>query len=171
MIVADDNEMTWFLAQLKPNSHQIAERNLQRQGFTTFLPMHERTRLLRGRAQTRLVPLFPGYIFIAFETASGKWQSVANTSGVTRLVSFGGAPAAVPGNLIAQLKQRFDNAVGPEPSEDLRSGDSVRFISGPFAEFVTKIEEIDADKRIWVLIELMGRSTRIAVNPATIRTT
>ena len=51
---------SWFLAQMKPNSHDIANRNLTRQGFETFLPLQEETRRTRGRFVTRRRPLFPG---------------------------------------------------------------------------------------------------------------
>ena len=52
--------INWFLAQMKPNSHDIANRNLTRQGFETFLPLQEETRRTRGRFVTRRRPLFPG---------------------------------------------------------------------------------------------------------------
>ena len=48
--------LSWYIVQFKPNSHKIAVRNLQRQGFETFLPMHEVT---RRTAAVR------GYMFVA----------------------------------------------------------------------------------------------------------
>jgi hypothetical protein len=51
----------WFLAQIRPNSAQIALRNLARQGFVTFFPQEEGTRRSRGRFEPVLKPLFPGY--------------------------------------------------------------------------------------------------------------
>ena len=36
-----DRGTSWFLAQLKPNCANIADRNLKRQGFQTFLPVEE----------------------------------------------------------------------------------------------------------------------------------
>ena len=38
------NTLSWYIVQFKPNSHKISVRNLQRQEFETFLPMHEVTR-------------------------------------------------------------------------------------------------------------------------------
>lgn len=168
MTVADDRA-TWFLAQLKPNSHRIAERNLCRQGFTTFLPMHERTKSHRGKFKTTMEPLFPGYIFVAFDTTLGGWQSVNATFGVTRLVSVGKTPATVPRGLVSQLMQRCDAEGKFQSAPDLTPGDTVRFTSGPFADFVTKIEAIAPDRRVWVLIDLMGRPTRAVVDPALLR--
>ncbi len=168
MTVEDDSQ-SWFLAQLKPNSHRIAERNLRRQGFTTFLPMQERTKTHRGKFQTILEPLFPGYIFVAFDTALGGWKSVNGTYGVTQLVCFGKTPTAVPGDLVSQLMLRCDEMGKLPISESLSQGDRVRLSSGPFADFVTRVEAIDPDKRVWVLLELMGRPTRVAVDEAVLR--
>lgn len=168
MTQADDSA-TWFLAQLKPNSHRIAERNLRRQGFTTFLPMQERTRSRNGKFTTSLEPLFPGYVFVAFDTARGGWRAINATYGVSRLVSLGSAPAAVPRELVAHLMQRCDATGKLCPLQDLQQGDPVRFTSGPFADFVTRIEEIATDRRVWVLLELMGRPTRVAVDPSRLR--
>ena len=55
----------WFLAQLKPNSAQIAKRHLERQGFETFLPLEETTQPRNGKFVTAQRLLFPGYIFVA----------------------------------------------------------------------------------------------------------
>ncbi len=168
MTVEDDSQ-SWFLAQLKPNSHRIAERNLRRQGFTTFLPMHECTKSHRGRFQTTLKPLFPGYIFVAFDTTLGGWKSVNGTYGVSQLVCFGKTPTAVPSYLVSQLMLRCDETGKLPLSESLSQGDRVRLSSGPFADFVTRIEVIEPDKRVWVLLELMGRPTRVAVDEAILR--
>ena len=43
--------LKWFLVQLKPNSAQIAKRNLERQGFRVFNP----TRLITKRASSKFV--------------------------------------------------------------------------------------------------------------------
>ena len=51
---------SWYIVQFKPNSHKIAVRNLQRQGFETFLPMHEVTRRTVVKFETVTRPLFAG---------------------------------------------------------------------------------------------------------------
>ena len=45
----------------------------------------------------------------------------------------------------------------------LKPGDQVRLTSGPFADFVGTIESIAPERRVWVLIEIMGGQTRVAV--------
>jgi transcriptional antiterminator RfaH len=160
----------WFLAQCKPNSHNVARRNLARQGFEVFLPLQEATARSRGRFVTQLRPLFPGYLFVALDVRNGPWRAVNSTLGVTRLVSLGGEPTPVPRDLVDQLRLRCDPDGRLLPVPTLRRGDRVTLGKGPFANFVATIESLAPDRRIWVLLDLMGQQTRVAVQADQIRT-
>jgi len=163
-------ETTWFFAQFKPNCHRIAERNLERQAFQSFLPMQEETRRVRGKFTTFMRPLFPGYLFVAFDKAHGGWQAVNSTYGITRLVSAGKTPVEVPLNLVSQLMQRCDTAGKLLPPKLLSPGDQVIINKGPFVEFIATIEALASDRRVWVLLEFMGQKTRVAVPADQLRT-
>ncbi len=160
---------TWFLAQFKPNSHKIAERNLQRQKFQTFLPRHEETKRKAGQFTTTLRPLFTGYMFVAFDVSKGGWRAINNTYGITKLVSFGEDPQPVPLDLISRLMLRCDEDGKLLPPRILKAGDAVEISGGPFAEFVATVEKVEPERRVWVLLELMGRTTRVAVHPDALR--
>ena len=160
---------SWFLAQMKPNCATIAKTNLQRQGFKTFLPLEERTTQRYGKFVSATSPLFPGYIFVAFDVASGFWRTVNSTYGITRLVSFGKEPTAVPLDLVSQLMLRCDARGKLLPPKLLRPGDQVTLTRGPFANFVAEVEKIAPDRRVWVLMEIMGSQTRVAVKADQLR--
>lgn len=164
-----DSGTSWFLAQLKPNCASIADKNLKRQGFRTFLPLEEETRQRNGKFVTAMRPLFPGYIFVAFDVACGLWRTVNSTYGITRLVSFGKEPTAVPLDLVSQLMLRCDAAGKLLPPKLLKPGDQVTLTKGPFAHFVAEVEEIAPDSRVWVLMELIGGQTRVAVGADQLR--
>lgn len=153
----------WYLAQLKPNCQRLAEVNLNRQGFHTFLPQREETRRTRTGFATTARPLFPGYIFVAFEAARGGWRAINATYGITRLVSVDNRPQPVPQDIIVELKQRCDAGGKMNPGFQARVGDHVRIAVGPFADFMARVEKMAPDKRIWVLLDLMGRETRLRV--------
>ncbi len=164
-----DPASSWFLAQMKPNSHAIANRNLVRQGFETFLPLQEETRRVQGRFATRKRPLFPGYIFVAMDPNSGAWRSVNSTYGISRLVGLGGTPTPVPNALIDALRARCDDDGKLLPPSLPHPGDDVMLTKGPFADFVARVESIAPDRRVWVLMEMMGGQTRVAIDPEHIR--
>ena len=161
----------WFLLQFKPNAHKLAKRNLHLQGFETFLPLQE----IIGRNKTSFInnlkPLFPGYMFVTFDIKDAPWRKINNTMGVSKLVSFNSYPKPVPIDLVSGLILRCDASGKLLPPKRLNEGDEVQFLNGPFANFITTVEEIDAQQRVWVLMELLGRSTRISVNIEGLKTT
>jgi transcriptional antiterminator RfaH len=55
------------------------------------------------------------------------------------------------------------------PPKMLKSGDQVRLTSGPFADFVVTIENIAPDRRVCVLMDIMGGQTRVAVGADQLR--
>ncbi|MHC0055491.1 transcription termination/antitermination protein NusG [Actibacterium sp. D379-3] len=164
-----DRGTSWFLAQLKPNCANIAGKNLKRQGFNTFLPMEEETRPRNGKYVTAMRPLFPGYIFVAFDVTRGFWRTVNSTYGITRLVCLGKEPTAVPLDLVSQLMLRCDAKGKLLPPKLLKPGDQVMLTKGPFANFVAEVETIAPDRRVWVLMEIMGGQTRVAVGADQLR--
>lgn len=165
-----DKKEKWFLLQFKPNSHRLAEHNLNRQGFESFLPIHEVTKRKYNRYISDLRPLFPGYMFVAFDPKNGLWNQINNTIGVSKLVNFSNQLSPVPMELISSLKLRCDADGKLCPSKNLNEGDKVKLFTGPFADYIAKVETIDAEQRIWVLMELMGRITRISVDPNKLQT-
>jgi len=154
----------WYLLQLKPNAYQVASRNLQRQDFRTFLPLQEITLRRSDRFIEQRRPLFPGYMFVGVDRDVSPWRKINSTYGVAKLVSFSEQPRAVPDNLVAELMQRCDSYGVIRSLERLEIGDSVQVLSGPFANFVARIENIDEDQRVWMLINIMGQATRLSAS-------
>lgn len=159
----------WYLAQFKPNCHKIAKRNLDQQGFRTFLPLQEETYRWRGRFLTEQRPLFPGYIFLSFDVQEGAWRAVRSTQGITRLVSFGAEPTIVPTQVVSQLMLRCDRNGNFLPPRILKSGERVRLTKGPFTGFTATIEGMAPERRIWLLLEMMGQNMRVATLASDLR--
>ena len=154
----------WYLIQLKPNSHRLAQRNLFRQGFETFLPMQKITRRKNSRFVNDLKPLFSGYMFVSVNSKLAPWRAIHSTIGVSRLVSFEGKPQPLPVKLISGLMLRCDASGTLLPPKSLNEGDSVAMLTGPFANFIATVDTIDPEQRIWVLMDFMGQKTRMQVS-------
>lgn len=154
----------WYLVQFKPNSYRIAERNLQRQGFQTFLPMQKMTRRTSNKFVEELRPLFPGYFFVGCQSSDRPWRKINSTMGVSRLVSFGNQPSQVSHELVSSLQKRCDDRGELIPFENFVLGSEVTVTSGPFAQFVATVEQLDADQRVWILLDLMGQKSRVKVH-------
>lgn len=155
----------WYLIQFKPNSHRLAVQNLQRQGFETFLPMQEVARRKASRFVVDLRPLFPGYMFVSANAQAAPWHKIKCTLGVSRLVSFDGTLKPLSSSLISHLMLRCDKEGKLLPPKTLKPGDNVELLAGPFARFVATVERIDAQQRVWLLMDLMGQTTKMHVAP------
>jgi len=151
----------WFVIQFKPNSHYQATKNLNLQGFNTFLPLHEITTRKASRFVKSTKPLFPGYMFVSFDKAENKWHKIKSTYGVSRLITFNSSLKSIPSTFIDNLMKRYDSSGKLLPIVKMKKGDKVEILEGPFANFIATIEEYESEQRIWVLMDLMGRKTKI----------
>jgi len=151
----------WFILQFKTNAHHKANKNLNQQSFETFLPLQDTTSRKLSRFINTSKPLFPGYMFIRFDRAESNWHKINNTYGVSRLITFNSILKSVPNNIIDSLMKRYDLSGKLLPIKKLRKGDQVTVLMGPFANFIATVEKYEADQRIWILMDLMGRKTKI----------
>ena len=151
----------WFILQYKSNSHHLAVKNLTRQGFEIFLPLHDSTSRKLSRFINISKPLFPGYMFIKFDKAESEWHKINNTYGVSRLITFNSILKSIPTRFVDSLMKRYDASGKLLPIQKLKKGDQVTLLTGPFANFIAIVEKYEADQRIWILMDLMGRKTKI----------
>tara|TARA_A100001015_G_scaffold292048_1_gene366908 strand:+ start:1398 stop:1907 length:510 start_codon:yes stop_codon:yes gene_type:complete len=153
----------WFLIQYKHNRHKLAESNLARQGFKTFIPLQETTIRKASKFIQCLRPLFPGYLFVTFDPTTCYWRTINGTLGVNRLVCIGNQPIPIPSDFIAALMQRCDKfgILMSLEGLQLQPGFRVQVLKGPFANFVGKLEDLDTNKRACILMEIMGQKARV----------
>ena len=151
----------WFILQFKSNSHHLAAKNLNRQGFETFLPLHDTTSRRTSRFINTSKPLFPGYMFIKFDRAESEWHKINSTYGVSRLITFNSILKPTPTSFVNYLMKRYDLSGKLLPIQKLKKGDQVTVFTGPFTNFAATVEKYEDDQRIWVLMDLMGRKTKI----------
>ena len=153
----------WFLLQFKSNSHHLAVKNLNRQRFETFLPLHDTTSRRLSRFINTSKPLFPGYMFITFNRTDTEWHKINNTYGVSRLITFNSILKPIPTTFIDSLMKRYNLSSKLIPIVEMKKGDKVKVLEGPFANFIATIEKYESEQRIWILMDLMGRKTKLQI--------
>lgn len=153
------------MVQLKPNGLARAIMNLRRQGVSTFMPLCSRPSLdVRDLAAK---PLFPGYLFVRFDSLQISFTTVNSTFGVSRIVTTGcDVQHGLPPKLIEGLRARCDRHGHLLPLNDLKVNEAVRITAGPFVRFVAVIDKLKGSERVQILFEIMGQTVRsqIAVN-------
>ena len=155
----------WCVARLKPNGFKIAEINLARQGFNTFMPLHKITKRKGSNFFTEYKPLFPGYMFVSVTSNSNNhWRKINSTRGISKIISLDGQPAKIPIDLINALKEKYKISKRGELKEEFNAGQSFKFLSGPFVDLIGKIEHIEEQNRILVVLDFLGQKTKVLVN-------
>ena len=151
----------WLIAQIKPNSYNIAIQNLERQGFETFLPKMQITLRQKKNFIVKNVNVFPGYMFVCFDPRIITWTKINSTYGVSKIIAFNHKPAKISCDLILELKARYEINNHLSQNKKLEKGDTIKFYAGPFADLIAKVESVEENNRIWVLLEAMGGYQRL----------
>lgn len=156
----------WYLAQCKPNATQIDVRNLENQGFASFMPLQQGTKRKGKGFQHKMRPLFPGYLFVQLDIGKGPWRKINSTRGIARLVSLGAEPSVVPDEIVTGLMVRCNKMGVIQDARALAVGDQAQVTQGPFSGFVTTIADAEANARIYILLDIMGESTTVSIKTA-----
>jgi transcriptional antiterminator RfaH len=156
----------WYAVCCKPRQETVAEENLLRQGFHVYLPRIRIRHRRRGQWLEAVEALFPRYVFIRIDPRQRSTAPVRSTRGVVGLVRFGGQPAVVPDSVMEALLQREDSASGLHQDQRplFSAGEAVKFVDGPLAGMEGVFTEQDGEKRVIVLLELLGKANKVRVD-------
>ena len=162
----------WYVVHTHPHGEGKADFHLRRQGFLTYAPHYLRQRRHARRTEIVARPLFPGYLFVALDLARDRWRSIHSTFGVNHLVLAGDDPVPVPDGVVDQIRVRegADGYVVLGLPAGLKPGSKVRLIDGIFADVRGVLERIADDRRVAILLQLLGREVRVSVPAANVGT-
>ncbi|MBF0249345.1 MAG: transcriptional activator RfaH [Alphaproteobacteria bacterium] len=151
----------WFVVRTKTGMEERAVWHLNNQGFETYLPRYRKQVRHARKTQTVLRPLFPGYVFVTMDLKAQRWRSVNGTVGVIHLVQFGSEPRALPDGIVDAIQAR-ENGGAVNLAPDLKVGDRVRVREGAFADHTALLAEVSDERRVILLLNLMGREVRVS---------
>ncbi len=108
--------------------------------------------------------VFPGYVLVNMIMDEDSWYVVRNSPGVTGFVGIGNKPTPLSPEEVGKIMQRIESDA-PKLKVSFQIGETVRILSGPFAEFNGVVEEIDAEKgKAKVLVSFFNRATPVEVD-------
>lgn len=115
-----------------------------------------------GQAKEVVENTFPGYVLVEMVMTDQAWYIARNTPGVTGFLgSHGGGSKPTP--LLPEEVDRIMKRMGKEITVndvDVKEGDTVKVIAGPFADLTGKVTEVDHEKqKLKVNVEMFGRET------------
>ena len=134
--------------------------------FRVIIPETTEVEVKDGVKKEKVKKMFPGYILVEMIMTDEAWYIVRNTPGVTGFIGSSGK-GAKPTPLPPQEIDRVLATMGMSRvniDNEMKVGDNVNIIDGPFNGMSGKIDSIDAENnRLTIIIDLFGQETSVDV--------
>lgn len=134
-----------------------------------FVPMEEVAEMRAGETKTHSRKFFPGYVLLQLPKHPEKypelWQLIKETPGVTGFIGSRNLPSPLEDSEVeAVIEVIRGERERPKPEVAFDVGERVKIIDGPFANFLGKIDDINAERgTMKVMVEIFERMTNIEV--------
>lgn len=161
-----DGQARWYVVhtysghenKVKVNIEKMVEnRNMQNLVQEVVVPTEDIVEIKDSQRKIKTKKMFPGYVIIKMIVTNESWYLVRNTQGVTGFVGHGSEPIPLTDEEVARM--------GIEKVHielDVKIGETVRVVNGPFESFMGTVEEIDKEKQVLVVkISMFGRDTPV----------
>ncbi len=140
---------------------RIEYMNMGDKIFRVEVPQKTITKVKDGKKQDREEKIFPGYVLVEMIMDDDSWYVVRHTAGVTKFVGTSKKPIPAKDSEIKKIIHRVQTQT-TKIELDVKVGDKVRIISGPFADFIGDITEVYPDKsKLRAMVSIFGRETPV----------
>ena len=159
----------WFCVRSQPKREHIAAAHLRTlEEVEVFSPRLRMRKATRRGIVTYVDALFPGYLFARF-TPAISLDKVKYSPSVSTIVHFGSKLPTIPDDIIADLKESFGEDEIQDCDRHVEAGDEVFIGDGPFQGMkATVLRVMTPYQRVEVLLDLLGRTTPVIINPASL---
>ncbi len=164
------NKKRWYIVhtysgyenKVKVNlEKRIEYMNMADKIFRVEVPQKTVVQVKSGKKQEKEEKIFPGYVLVEMIMDEDSWYVVRHTSGVTKFVGSVKKPIPVRESEIKRILHRTSSQV-EKVELDVKVGDKIRIVSGPFADFDAEIIEVYPDKsKLRANVSIFGRETPV----------
>ncbi len=148
-------------ANLERKVHSLGMEN---EIFRIVIPMENEVEIKDGKKRSVQRKVFPGYVLVEMIVNDRSWYAVRNTPGVTGFVGSGSKPIPLTDDEVRQI-MRSMGVEESRPKIDFQLQQLVRLKTGPFADCVGKVSEINEERgKLKVLVDMFGRETPVEVD-------
>lgn len=142
------------------NLYKVIEKNnLQDTILDVKIPMEDTIEEKNGKRKVVQRKMFPCYVLVKMRYQDNLWHTIVNTRGVTGFCGPAGRPLPLTDDEIKRMRLEKINV-------DLKVniGDKVQILSGPLAQMVGDVQEVDAEnQKCKVTVSMFGRLTPVEV--------
>ena len=167
---AKNNQKRWYIVHTYSGHENKVKVNLEKRIeymhmgekiFRVEVPQKTVTQIKGGKKQEREEKIFPGYVLVEMIMDEDSWYVVRHTAGVTKFVGSAKRPIPAKDSEIKKIIHR-STSQSQKIELDVKAGDKVRIVSGPFADFIADIIEVYPDKsKLRANVSIFGRETPV----------
>ena len=140
---------------------RIEYMNMGEKIFRIEVPQKTVTQVRSGKKTKKEEKIFPGYVLVEMIMDDDSWYVVRHTAGVTKFVGTAKKPIPAKYSEIKKIIHSGQQTTA-KIELDVKVGDKVRIVSGPFAEFIGDITEVYPDKsKLRATVSIFGRETPV----------
>jgi len=131
-----------------------------------LVPTEQIVELVKGKRKESSRKFYPGYILVKMELDDETWHIINDTAKVSGFLGGRSKPAPISEEEATQILNRMEaGKLKPKPKYYFETGDEIRVIDGPFANFNGTVDEVNPEKgKIKVLVSIFGRSTPVELD-------
>ncbi|MDD3774380.1 MAG: transcription termination/antitermination protein NusG [Sulfurovaceae bacterium] len=163
----------WYAIQTYAGSEQAVKRaieqlsidyGLQDQIEQIVVPTEEVIEVKNGVKKITERSLYPGYAFAHIDLDTDLWHKIQSLPKVSRFIGEQKTPTPLNEADINLILSKMEKRSAPRPKVDFESGEMVRIVDGPFANFTGMVEEYDLDHgKLKLNVSIFGRNTPVEI--------
>jgi len=147
----------------------IESLGLEDKIFEVVIPTEKQIRIKGGRRTEKEERIYPGYILVHMIIDDQTWYAINNIEYSSGFLGSRTHAESLSQEEVDVIKERMRGDTVKHDT-DLKVGDSVKIIDGPFSDLDGKISEVDVDRgQATVLIPMFGRETPVKLDLFQIR--
>ena len=153
---------SWYAAYTASRHEKTVTEHLRQREIECFLPLYESVRRWNNGRHRVQLPLFPSYVFVRMAVRDR--LRVLQVPGLVQLVTFQGAPAALPDTEIETLRSALVAGVVAQPYRYLNLGSKVEICRGPLQRMRGVLLRHQGQFRVVLSVEMIMRSIVVEVD-------
>lgn len=163
----------WYAIQTYSGSEQSVKRAIEQlvvdYGIEDKLervvvPTEEVIEVKDGKKKITERTLYSGYAFAHIDLDTDLWHKIQSLPRVSRFIGEQKTPTPLSEADIKVILDKMEQKAAPRPKVDFETGEMVRIIDGPFANFTGMVEEYDLDHgKLRLNVSIFGRNTPVEI--------
>jgi transcriptional antiterminator NusG len=140
---------------------RVESMGMENRIFQVEVPEEKVIEIKDGKRVEKPKKIFPGYVLVEMILDEESWHAVRNTPGVTSFVGASSKPVPLLDKEVRRILRRSTSGK-TRVQIDLKIGDHIKVISGPFTDFSGDIIEISPERgKLKVSVSIFGRPTPV----------